>query len=157
MFLRERLQQAALAKKVVLDHFTYPLTVSPLGASATAQQTVNISADSDFLWEAVTGVVFTAVNNLDPAPDMTVQYQDAGSNRDLQSIAIHWMNCVGSANWPFFLPEEKLLIGNGGLLVTLTNLVAIIKNRVDMSFIGRKVFYIRGYNRQSVFAEYELY
>lgn len=147
MFLKERLYQAALAKKVVLDHFTYTATWNPLGASATTPVTIPISADSDFVWMETTGVAYTGVNVLDPAPDLLLMFTDTGSGRNLQDNAIHWMNIVGNAQWPYVLPEPKLLIGNGGLMITAINNVAIAVGRLDIALIGVKVFYLNGYTR----------
>lgn len=152
MFLKQRLYQAALAKKVVLDHFTYVATWAPLPLSATVPVVVPISADSDFVWMELTGVAFRAANNLDPAPDLLLQFADTGSGRLFQDAPIHWSNIIGNGQWPYVLPEPKLLVGSGSIQITMTNNVAVAEGRVDLALIGVKVFYLRGYNRDQLIA-----
>jgi hypothetical protein len=150
MFLKERISQAAMARKIVVDHFAYTALWNPLGALATTAFNINITSDSDFCWMATTGVVFTAANNLDPAPDMLVQYMDTGSNRNLQDFPMHWSNVIGTGQWPYMLPEPKLLIGGGGIQITAINLVNAAKGRIDITLVGVKIFYIKGYSRDQL-------
>lgn len=147
MYLKERLYQAALAKKIVLDHFTYVATWAPLPLSAAVPVIIPISSDSDFAWMETTGVAYRGVNNLDPAPDLLLQFSDTGSGRNFQDNPIHWSNIVGNGQWPYVLPEPKLLIGNGSLQINLINNVAVAETRVDIALIGVKIFYLRGFNR----------
>lgn len=153
-FIRTRIEQAARGNSVIIDHFIYTATFINLGIGATVPLVVNISADSDFLWESTALVVMTAANVLNVAPDMLVSYLDTGSSRNLQDFPIHVMNCCGTAQWPFKLPEGKLLRGNGGLQVTVQNLSGVAQARVDFAFHGIKVFYTGGYNRDSLVSGY---
>ena len=146
-FIRTRIEQAARGNKVIIDQFTYTATFINLGVAATTPANVNISADSDFLWEKTVLTVMTVVNVLNVAPDLLVSFIDTGSSRNLQDFPIHVMNCAGSAQLPFILPEAKLLRGNGGLQVTCQNLSGVQQGRVDFAFHGIKIFYTGGYNR----------
>lgn len=150
--MKSMFEQAARARKVVLDHFTYVATWLNLGAGATVPNTIPISADSDFLWMETSLVTFTAVNVIDPAPDMLVGFTDTGSGRNLQDAAVHVSNITGNGAWPYVLPEPKLLIGNGGITITMTNNTLVAKARIDMALIGVKVFYISGFDRSKVIA-----
>ena len=154
-YLRSMAENAARAGKCILDYFTYTAVWNPLGALATVPVTIPISSDSDFLWMMTSGNDMTAINVFNPAPDMLIQYTDQGSGRNLQDNPVHWLNAVGNAQWPYVLPEPKLLIGNGGLQITLQDLANVAHGRVDLSIIGYKIFYIKsGYNRNSFLAGY---
>ncbi len=149
-FLRNAVEQAARAKRVVIDHFTYTAAWTPLGASATTSVTIPISADSDFLWMETSLVDYTAANVLNPNPDLLISFQDAGSGRNLQDNPIHVSLVTGSGQWPFVLPEPKMLVGNGSIQVTLVNNVAQIEGRISLALIGVKVFYLQGYDRSKL-------
>jgi len=149
-FLRNAVEAAARAKKVVIDHFTYTAAWAPLLASATASQTIPISADSDFLWMETALVVYTAANNLNPNPDLLISFQDTGAGRNLQDNPIHVSLVTGNGQWPFVLPEPKLLVGNGSIQVTLVNNVVQQEGRVSLAMIGVKVFYLQGYDRSKL-------
>ncbi len=145
--LKSMIDEAARARRVLLDSFTYVANWVNLGALGQVQVNIPISADSDFLWMESSGTVMTAANVLDPAPDMTLQFTDTGSGRNLQDNPVHWLTVVGNGAWPYILPEPKLLIGNGALAITLTDLANVAKARIHLSLIGVKVFYIKGYDR----------
>jgi len=148
--LRSIIEAAARARKIKLDHFIYRVRFTTVVASSTVQTTIPIQSDSDFLWIATSGVVFTAANNIDVAPDMEKSVIDTGSGRQLQDAPTHWMNCVGNGQWPFVLPEPKIFVGNGSIQVTLTDLSTVQKARVDISFLGSKIFYVEGFNRNAM-------
>jgi hypothetical protein len=149
-FYISRIEQAARANKVSIDFFSYTATFLNLGVGATAQTVVNISADSDFLWQRTALVVFTTPNVLNVAPDLLVSYVDTGSSRNLQDFPTHVANCTGTAAWPFVLPEAKLLRGNGGLQITVQNLSGIAQARIDFCLHGIKIFYIASYSRDAL-------
>jgi hypothetical protein len=153
-FLRNKLEEAARAKKVVLDHFSYTLSWVPLAANATVAQTIPISADSDFLWMETCFTAFTAAGVLNPAPDELISFQDVGAGRLLQDNPLHVTLVSGNGQWPYVLPEPKLLIGNGGLQVTLQNLEAVQQATVRLVLIGVKVFYVTGFNRSQLLIGY---
>jgi hypothetical protein len=148
--LRNLVEQAARAKKIVVDSFTYTATWLPLAGNAVTPITIPISADSDFLWMETCLTAFTAINVLDPNPDLLMAFTDTGSGRNLQDNPVHINNIIGNGQWPYVLPEPKLLIGAGGLQVTLTNNTAVAKARVDLAIIGIKIFYISSYNRSDM-------
>lgn len=149
-YLRNAVEQAARAKRVVLDHFTYTANWTPLAANQTLAVVVPISADSDFLWMETTLVDYTAANVLNPAPDLLISYQDTGASRNLQDNPVHVLNVTGNGQWPYVLPEPKLLIGNGSLQITLVNNVNQQEGAVRLSLIGVKIFYLAGYDRSQL-------
>jgi hypothetical protein len=149
-FLRNAAEAAARAKKIVLDHFTYTAAFAPLLANATANVVVPISADSDFLWMETCLVAYTAANTPDPTPDMLISFQDTGAGRNLQDNPVHVALITGNGQWPFVLPEPKILVGNGAMQITLVNNTAVQCGRVSIALIGVKMFYLEGYNRSKL-------
>ncbi len=147
-------EAAARAKKVLLDPFTYQATWNPLGASASTPVTVPISADSDFLWMTNCLTVFSGVGVFAVNPDLLITFQDTGSSRLLQDQPTHVGNITGFGQWPYIWPEPKLLIGNGGLTITLINNTAVALGRVDFSMTGVKIFYKPGYSREIMIGGY---
>lgn len=148
--LKSIVEAAARARKIVLDHFVYRARFVNLLAGANGQVTIPIQADSDFLWVATSFVVFTAANTIDPAPDMEFSVIDTGSGRQLQDAPMHVLNATGNGQWPFILPEPKIFSGNGSIQVSVTDLSAVAKARVEFSLLGSKIFYVGGYNRNEV-------
>ena len=130
--------------------FTYSALWVPLAANATTPFTIPISADSDFLWQETCLIAFTAANVLWPNPDLLLSFADTGSGRFLQDVPVHVSQITGNGQWPYILPEPKLLIGNGGITLTLTNQTAIQQGYIQISLIGTKVFYIDSYNRSNL-------
>lgn len=150
--LREIVNGAARARKILLDHFTYRTQFAPLGASATASVSIPVQSDSDFLWIATTLTVFTAAGVYNPTPDMVISFQDNASGRQLQDAPIHAMNITGNGQWPFILPEPKIFSGNGSVLVTVTNNVAVAQGVVDLALLGSKIFYTANFDRTKLIA-----
>ena len=148
--LQRRIEAAAAARKVLLDHFNYVAPIGALAGSATGTFTIPIQSDSDFLWVGTTLTVFTAVNVLDPAPDIVWSVVDAGSGRQLQSAPMPVLGSTGTGQWPFMLPAAKIFPGNGSITVTATDRSTVAKVQVDFIFIGYKIFYAAGFNREQL-------
>lgn len=149
-YLRNVVEQAARAKRVVLDHFTYTSAWIAFPALGTVQNTIPISADSDFLWMETGLISYTTPDNLTVDPDFLISFQDTGAGRNLQDNPIHVSLVTGNGQWPYVLPEPKLLIGNGALQITLVNNVVQQYGRVSLALIGVKVFYLPNYNRSTM-------
>jgi hypothetical protein len=77
--------------------------------------------------------------------------RDTGSGRDLQDNAIHVQNITGNGQLPYCLPEPKLFKGASNIGITLINNTAVAA-KVDVAFIGRKIFYLAQFNRDNLFA-----
>ena len=150
--IRNIVEAAARARKIRLDQFVYRVRFTTFLANATNTQTIAIQSDSDFLWVATSLIVMTAVNTPDITPDMEMSVIDSGSGRQLQDAPVHVLNITGNGQWPFVLPEPKVFVGNGSIQVTVTDLSAVAKARVEFSFLGSKIFYTAGYDRSSMLA-----
>jgi hypothetical protein len=148
--LQRLVEAAANARKVILDHYNYVAPLGAIGAGGTGTFTIPIQNDSDFLWVGTTLTVFTAVNVLDPAPDIVWGVTDAGSARLLQSANMPALGSTGNGQWPFLLPAAKLFVGNGSITVDATDRSGVAKAQVDFVFIGFKIFYAQGFNREQL-------
>lgn len=150
--LKSIVEAAARARKIYLDSFTFNAVFLTLTASGTTPFTIPIQADSDFFWEATNLTCFTSAGVFDPNPDLLIAFTDIGSGRNLQDQPMHVFNVTGNGSWPFILPEPKILIGNGGVTINLTNNTVVAKGRVDIALIGAKIFYTSGYDRSKLLA-----
>ena len=124
------------------DFFAYGQEVVPLALSGRAATTIQIQADSDFLIVAgvldtrdgATGLVFQAT------PPLTVEIQDSGSGRDLQSIATPIGNLFGTGTLPAYWPFPKLIKRSSTITTTITNLDAALTFDVRYTYLGIKLF-----------------
>lgn len=140
---------AMLAGEIYCQFFTYSavfLGATALGATSTVDVPVPINADSDFVLQELNLTSFTAADTPEVDPDYTLMLTVAGSGRQLMDRAQTVQNLCGSflinkagGNQ---LPFPVLIQANNTLTVTLTNRSAVAANRVDVSLIGFKVFYI---------------
>jgi len=134
-----------------LDPFAYTALFNPLGAGATTPVNTSVQADSDFVIRYVQLTAVDLAGNFIPAPNLTMTLFDTGSGRQFQDQPVHVGNYAGGRSGggalPFIWPEPKLISGNGVIITTLTNLSAVAM-RVDVAFIGSKVFYFPRKARQ---------
>lgn len=150
MALRDQLLAASRARQIELDYFVYTASWVNLLAAITATVNVPLTADSDFVWDAFNLCAYSAVGVLVVNPDYLLQVFDTGSGRNLQDNPVHVNNVSGNGQLPYILPEPKLFKGNATIQVTLQNLTAVAA-RVDVALIGRKVFYVAGFSRETIF------
>lgn len=137
------------SRKADTEPFIYTAVYNPLVANTAITVQVNIHADSDFLIEKTTLSAYSAAGVVLPVPDMLLALFDTGSGRALQDAPVHVGNCTGTAQLPFIWTEPKILKGGGTLAVVLLDLGGV-NARVDISFIGQKIYYLSGYSRQAI-------
>jgi len=128
------------ARQLAFDYFAYGTDFVPLGASATATQSINILSDSAFFITSavlvetdVTGLIFLA-----QAP-LLAQLNDTGSGRSFSNTPIHVSNWFGTAEEPKLWDVPKLLSPGATFQVTLQNLEAVARH-VRIAFHGFKIF-----------------
>jgi hypothetical protein len=86
---------------------------------------VNVSADSDFYWNATTfcadrsAAAFTESSQ--PFPLITVQITDNGSNRNLFNSAVPLIAVAGTGQWPYRLIHPRLFTRSTTFTVTFQN------------------------------------
>lgn len=129
--------------------FTYTITFatgSPnaalqLAASAVGQTgSTAIQADADFLMIAVAGLLI-ATDNITTVANSpaTLQILDSGSSQALSDFPVHFLNLVGTAQNPLYLPFPRVFERNATLTVQITNLTATARN-VFLAFHGFKIY-----------------
>lgn len=149
MGLNRQLDMAQAAKRIELDLFTYSaiFPIATFVGGATVTVLTPITADSDFILDGINLVSWSAAGVLVPFPaDYDLSLRDTGSGRDLQDQPIAISNITGQGNLTYYLPEPKLFKGASNIGATLTNNTAVAA-RVYIAFIGRKCFYLQGFNR----------
>jgi hypothetical protein len=152
---------AMLAGDIYCQFFAYSAvfqSATALGATSTVDVPVPINADSDFIIQELNLTSFTAADTPEIDPDYTLMLTVAGSGRQLMDRAQTVQNLCGSflvnkagGNQ---LPFPVLVQANNTLTVTLTNRSAVAANRVDVSLIGFKIYYIgepQTANRRNIF------
>lgn len=107
-----------------LDFFIYTLAATALAPAATANATVNIQADSDFIVHKMTVMADVAgagqtLNTL-VVPLVRVQLTDTGSGRNLFDQATD-LSALGIALVPYMLPVERRFAANSTIQATFTN------------------------------------
>jgi hypothetical protein len=123
-----------------------PMFLAVAGQALTVPLT--FQADSDFIIESTMMTAMSAPGVPIVAPDMLLSLFDSGSGRVLQDVPVHVGNCTGTALWPYRWEEPRLFKGGGTMAVVLIDLFGQpVTTRVDITFAGRKVFYLADYTR----------
>jgi len=125
-----------------VNAFEYGAEWTPIAASAVAQiRTIQISNTHDFLAFSIVGAVRdTATFALLPNQALTLQVEADSGNTNLTDRVQDWMNVVGTAQDPHYLPVPLFLRGGTSMTLTLNNLVAT-STTVRIAFVGCKVFF----------------
>jgi hypothetical protein len=126
-------------------------TGTALGATATANVPTQITADSDFVVQRMNITAWSAAATIIPDPDYTLLLTLNGSGRQIMDQSQTIQNICGNfsqnkvpSDWPF----PYLIQANNTINAALTNRSAVAANRVDLSYIGFKVFYLQNPNGQ---------
>lgn len=142
-------REAMLRGLVFIDQFTYSASFSAatnnvLGASGSAVATINIDNDSDFVMQQVNLAAFSAGPTQITTPNYLMLLTRAGSARQLMNQPQHvqticgqyWNNAV-----PGYWSTPGLVQRRDTLTVQLTNNTATAALRIDVAFLGFKVYY----------------
>lgn len=126
------------------DFFVYEVDFASLAAGASATQSFNIQADSDFLLTKLAyhntnaDATFNAGNRI--IPNVSIIIQDTGSGRQLMNSAVPIDAIFGTGELPFILPRQRVFLANSTVNVTITSFEAAAANKLRLSFIGEKAF-----------------
>jgi len=133
---------------IQLQPFSYS-AVFPLAvfvAGAVIPINININNDSDFVWRYTMLTAMSAAGVPVVVPDYSIQFFDTGSGRQFQDQPRHVLNCTGTAQLPYILPEPLRIAAASILVVTMTNIGGpAALAYVDLA--GMKVFSLSGYVR----------
>ena len=155
---------AMLQGSVMCQAFCYSAlyltgTGTALAANGTTNVTTQITADSDFVVQRLNLTAWSAANTIIPDPDYTLLLTLNGSGRQIMDQAQTVQNLCGNfsqnkvpSDWPF----PYLIQANNSINSQIVNRSAVAANRVDLSYIGFKVFYLQNpdgspTSRQQVF------
>lgn len=138
------------ASRIVKFPFTYHAEFytaganSNLAAGATATVNVQIDAGAPFLIVSQSFFANTANGAITvstmPAPNVVVLITDTGSTRTLMDTAIPIPAIFGTGQFPYVLPEPKLMQANSQLSVQATNRDAAAGYNFYLCFNGFKLF-----------------
>jgi hypothetical protein len=150
---------AMLKGDIYCQNFTYDAafltgTGTALAGPGTTDVPININADSDFLVQAVNLTAWSAVGTLIADPDYLLLLTVAGSGRQLMDRDISVQNMCGnftSNKVPNVLQFPYLIQSNNSVTVRLTNRTNTAANRVDVSLIGFKIYYLAQAGRKEIF------
>ena len=123
---------------------------TPLPASGTQTDTIQIEADADFYLQkltyhcqapAATAIATDAVGLVASQriiPPVAIQITDTGSGRQMMQNPIPIPSLFGTGELPFILPNPRLFMRNSTIQVAFTNLDATNAYTVRLAFIGFK-------------------
>lgn len=118
------------------------LAIAPL--TGTADDVINIEADSDFILQKMTyeadiaAAAFTFTSN--PIPLITIQIIDSGSGRQLMQQPIPVNSFMGDGKLPFYLPNPRKFLRNSTIQIAFANFDAAITYNIRLAFIGYKIY-----------------
>jgi len=127
-------------------------TSSALGASATVDQTIQITSEADFVVQQITGTAFTALDTIKTDPDYTINIT-ISSGRPWFDRAQTWRDVMPSFQATvqvLALPFPRLIPAQSTLTLTIANRTVTAANRVTIALSGFNVYYQKE-TRQQVF------
>jgi len=138
------------AARVVKFPFTYNAVFraaaggNSIAAAGVGNANVQIDAGAPFMIVSQTYDANTANAARTAAtqviPNATVLLTDTGSNRTMMDVAVTISSIFGNGQFPFILPEPKLMQANSQLQVQVTNFDAAAGINIQLSFIGYKIY-----------------
>ncbi len=136
--------QPAPADTIIKQFYAYEFESLGLAAAGTSIDTINIQADSDFVWQKtsfqadIAGIAQTEGGRI--IPNATLQFQDTGSGRNFFDNPIPVTSVAGWGELPFILPVAAILRKNTNLICEFVSFEATITLELRISLIGYKIF-----------------
>jgi hypothetical protein len=127
-------------RPLLLTPYAYVLTFSSLAAAGSATQTLNITANADFIFTmlhhraSINGAAQTVSTKT--APLVRVLITDSGTNEQFTNAAIDLENYSTNGNIVNELPYPRIVSGRSTLTVQLTSYEASNTLNIDLSFEG---------------------
>lgn len=126
------------------DFYVYEAAVAAIAVAGSANDVINIEADSDFILQKLTyhadiaGAAQTDATRV--VPNVTIQITDTGSGRQLMNNPIPIPSIFGTGELPFILPNPRLFMRNSTIQVAFTSFEAAITPDVALAFVGYKIY-----------------
>lgn len=128
----------------VVKTFAYTFEFSSVLATASATTSVNIEADSSFIWTQTTAYGFITGQNSNYStqiiPDCLIQIVDTASNSNMFDRPIPLQNMSGLGSEPFINPMPSPFNANSVVKATIDNLSANIYKDIYITMMGYKEF-----------------
>jgi hypothetical protein len=129
---------------VFADFTTYEQDFLNLAPGVTSNQSIQIQADSRFVWTKATYYATIAnaafTNATQPIPSITIQITDGGSGRVLFNNPVPIPNLFGTGELPFILPVKRVFLERSSIIMSVANFDAAVTYNLRLSFIGAKEF-----------------
>lgn len=131
---------------VARDFYVYEedFAAADFTAGAALNGSIEIQADSDFVWQKATYFAdIAAASQTDSSrviPLATVQLIDTGSGRNLFESAVAVPSVFGVGELPFVLPIPRLFFARSTIQVQVTNFNASAAYNMRLSFVGYKAY-----------------
>jgi len=130
--------------RVRRDFYIYEAEALAIAPAGSANDIINIEADSDFILQkfAYQADIAAAayVLNTTPIPLITIQLIDSGSGRQLMQNPIPVSSFMGNGQLPFILPNPRKFLRNSTIQVAFTNFDAAVTYNIRLAFIGYKIY-----------------
>ena len=129
------------------DFYVYEAAVNAIATGASANDSIQIEADSDFIlqklvqWTDNAGVQQTAATRV--IPNVTVQITDTGSGRQILNQPTPIGAIFGDGNLPFILPNPRLFMRNSTIQVAFTSFEVAATPDIFLGFVGYKIYNTR--------------
>ncbi len=126
------------------DFYTYEAEALALAFGGSANDVINIEADSDFIMQKlsfqadIAGAAFTDSTRV--IPNISVQLVDTGSGRQLMQNPIPIPSMFGWGELPFVLDNPRKFLRNSTIQVAFTNFDAAVTYNIRLAFIGYKIY-----------------
>ena len=129
------------------DYFVYPLIFDSIAPGATAQNQIQIQADSTFEWMSSTYFAFDVTapaqtTNTRVIPPLRAQIIDSGSGRQLLDEPISVDNFFGSGKLAYILPQYRSFKPRSSIIIQVTSFEpgGGVTYGLELCLHGRKVF-----------------
>ena len=130
------------------DFYIYEAEALGLAPAASANDIINIEADSDFILQKFAYHAVDSAATDSPTdstrfwPNITIQLVDSGSGRQLMQNPIPVTSFYGNGELPFILPNPRKFLRNSTIQVAFTSFEPGGGTTFDLrlAFIGYKIY-----------------
>jgi len=127
-------------RPLLLTPYAYVLTFSSLAAAGSATQTLNITANADFIFTmmhhraSINGAAQTVSTKT--APLVRILITDSGTNEQFTNAAVDLENYSTNGNIVNDLPYPRIVSGRSTLTIQLSSYEASNTLNIDLSLEG---------------------
>lgn len=146
--LNDALTQLENEASIVRFPYSYNAVFAAIAPAGTATVNIAIDAAAPFLivnqaYEANVTAGAAQTSGTFCYPNMTVTLTDTGSNRQMMDVGTPVTSIFGNGQFPYILPEPKLMAANSVLQVTVVSFEAANSNILRLTFNGYKLYSLR--------------